>query len=141
MLDRLFVYGTLMRGYDHPMARLLSDNADYLGAATMPGRLYQVRHYPGLIAATAASDLVFGDVFRLHRPAELLVQLDDYEGCGDGRDQPAQYRREVARVTLAACGEGEPGELEAFVYIYNLDVTQLRHIASGRFADVVAASG
>ena len=31
--DRLFVYGTLMRGFDHPMARLLSANADFLGEA------------------------------------------------------------------------------------------------------------
>lgn len=130
MQDRLFVYGTLMRGYDHPMARLLSDNADYLGAATMPGRLYQVRHYPGLIEATAPSDRVAGDVFRLHRPAELLAQLDDYEGCGEGCEQPAPYRREIRRVTLAT------GDLEAYVYIYNLDVASLRHIPSGRFADV-----
>jgi len=25
--DRLFVYGTLMRGFDHPMAKLLSRSA------------------------------------------------------------------------------------------------------------------
>jgi hypothetical protein len=31
--DHLFVYGTLMRGFDHPMARLLSANADFLGQA------------------------------------------------------------------------------------------------------------
>jgi gamma-glutamylcyclotransferase (GGCT)/AIG2-like uncharacterized protein YtfP len=128
MLDRLFVYGTLMRGYDHPMARLLSDNADYLGAATMPGRLYQVAHYPGLIEAAAACDRVVGDVFRLHRPAELLAQLDDYEGCGEGCEQPAPYRREVTRVTLLA-----GGEVEAYVYIYNWDVEGLPHIVSGRF--------
>ena len=27
--DRLFVYGTLMHGFDHPMARMLSRNADF----------------------------------------------------------------------------------------------------------------
>ena len=27
--DRLFVYGTLMRGFDHPMAQLLSRSADF----------------------------------------------------------------------------------------------------------------
>jgi len=31
--DHLFVYGTLMRGFDHPMARLLSRSADFLGEA------------------------------------------------------------------------------------------------------------
>jgi hypothetical protein len=27
--DLLFVYGTLMRDFDHPMARMLSRNADF----------------------------------------------------------------------------------------------------------------
>ena len=34
--DLLFVYGTLMRGYAHPMARLLSANADFLGRSELP---------------------------------------------------------------------------------------------------------
>ena len=65
MTSNLFVYGTLMRGYEHPMARLLSANADYLGEATCRGRLYMVKHYPGLALSEAAvaSELaeVFGD--------------------------------------------------------------------------------
>jgi hypothetical protein len=27
--DRLFIYGTLTRGFDHPMTRMLSRNADF----------------------------------------------------------------------------------------------------------------
>ena len=38
--DRLFVYGTLMRGFDHPMAKLLSRSADFIGEARCRGRLY-----------------------------------------------------------------------------------------------------
>ena len=34
--DLLFVYGTLMRGFDNPMAQLLSRSADFLGEAQMP---------------------------------------------------------------------------------------------------------
>jgi hypothetical protein len=40
MQDRLFVYGTLMRAFDHPMARLLSRSADFIGEARCQGRLY-----------------------------------------------------------------------------------------------------
>ena len=40
--DHLFVYGTLMRGFDHPMARLLSRNAEFLGEARCRGRLYRM---------------------------------------------------------------------------------------------------
>jgi len=49
--DLLFVYGTLMRGCAHPMARLLSANADFIGEATCRGRLYLVKHYPGLVVS------------------------------------------------------------------------------------------
>lgn len=133
MLDRLFVYGTLMHGYDHPMAKLLSDSADYLGPASMPGRLYLIKHYPGLVEAEGPAERVFGDLFRLHRPRELIAQLDDYEDCGEGCAQPAPYRREILPVDLA--GEA----VEAYVYIYNFDVSRLPRIASGRFADAEVA--
>ena len=47
--DLLFVYGTLMRGFDHPMAKLLSRSAEFCGEARCQGRLYLVKHYPGLV--------------------------------------------------------------------------------------------
>ena len=55
--DLLFVYGTLMRRYDHPMARLLSANADFITEASCRGRLYQVKHYPGLVLSDAEPGL------------------------------------------------------------------------------------
>ena len=63
--DRLFVYGTLMRGFDHPMARLLSGSADFLGGASCQGRLYLVKHYPGLVLSEDPADTVFGELFAL----------------------------------------------------------------------------
>jgi gamma-glutamylcyclotransferase (GGCT)/AIG2-like uncharacterized protein YtfP len=65
IFDHLFVYGTLMRGFDHPMARLLSANADFLGQAQCRGRLYLVKHYPGLALSADAPDIAFGELFRL----------------------------------------------------------------------------
>ena len=59
--DRLFVYGTLMRGFDHPMAQLLSRSADFLGTATCRGRLYLIKHYPGLVLSDDPADVVFAD--------------------------------------------------------------------------------
>ncbi|HEY3029085.1 MAG TPA: gamma-glutamylcyclotransferase family protein, partial [Bradyrhizobium sp.] len=47
--DLLFVYGTLMRGFNQPMAQLLSRSADFIGEAQCRGRLYLVKHYPGLV--------------------------------------------------------------------------------------------
>uniref|UniRef100_UPI0038F6F948 gamma-glutamylcyclotransferase family protein n=1 Tax=Streptomyces galilaeus TaxID=33899 RepID=UPI0038F6F948 len=63
--DLLFVYGTLMRGFDHPMAKLLAGNAEFLGPAQCRGRLYLVKHYPGLVASDGPADIVHGELFRL----------------------------------------------------------------------------
>jgi len=128
--DRLFVYGTLMRGFDHPMARLLSANADFLGPARCRGRLYLVKHYPGLVLSDDADDVAFGELFRLRRPAELLREFDMYEACGEGFVAPTEYLRRMLEVTL-----DDGAVSEAWTYIYNWDTARLPRIASGRFME------
>jgi gamma-glutamylcyclotransferase (GGCT)/AIG2-like uncharacterized protein YtfP len=128
--DRLFVYGTLMRGFDHPMARMLSSNADFLGEARCQGRLYRVKHYPGLVLSDEASDVVIGEVYRLRARDEMLREFDMYEACGEGFAEPTQYVRQMLSVTLA------DGTLsEAWTYLYNWPVARLPRIASGRFLE------
>ena len=126
--DRLFVYGTLMRGYEHPMARLLSRSADFIGEATCRGRLYLVKHYPGLVESDAADDVVFGEVYRLRARDELLREFDMYEACGADFPEPTQYVRKMLPVAL---DDGTADE--AWTYIYNWPVAHLPRIASGRF--------
>jgi gamma-glutamylcyclotransferase (GGCT)/AIG2-like uncharacterized protein YtfP len=128
--DRLFVYGTLMRGFDHPMARLLSANADFIGEARCGGRLYLVKHYPGLVLSDSPEDIVFGELFRLRRPAELLREFDMYEACGEGFAEPTEYIRQMLPVTR----DGQTAE-HAWTYLYNWPVTRLPRIASGRFLE------
>jgi gamma-glutamylcyclotransferase (GGCT)/AIG2-like uncharacterized protein YtfP len=128
--DRLFVYGTLMRGFDHPMARLLSANADFLRDATCRGRLYLVKHYPGLVLSDDAADIVFGELYRLRERDAMLREFDMYEACGEGFAQPTEYRREMLQVTLE-----DGAASEAWTYVYNWPVTNLPRIASGRFLE------
>jgi gamma-glutamylcyclotransferase (GGCT)/AIG2-like uncharacterized protein YtfP len=130
--DRLFVYGTLMRGFDHPMAKLLAANADFLGEAGCRGRLYLVKHYPGLVRSDDPADIVHGELFRLRARDALLGEFDMYEACGEGFPPPTEYVREMLPVALA---DGSPGE--AWTYLYNWPVTDLPRIASGRFMDSV----
>jgi gamma-glutamylcyclotransferase (GGCT)/AIG2-like uncharacterized protein YtfP len=126
--DRLFVYGTLMRGYAHPMARLLSANADFLGEVSCRGRLYRVKHYPGLVLSDDAADVVFGELYRLRAVEDLLREFDMYEACGEGFAEPTQYVRRTLPVTLA---DGSVSEV--WTYIYNWPVTDLARIDTGRF--------
>ena len=132
--DHLFVYGTLMRGFDHPMARLLSRNAEFLGDARCRGRLYRMKHhrikyYPGLVLSDDLADIVFGELFRLREPGQLLPELDIYEACGEGFAEPTQYIRRMLPVTLNGNTE------EAWTYLYNWPVAHLPRIASGRFLE------
>jgi gamma-glutamylcyclotransferase (GGCT)/AIG2-like uncharacterized protein YtfP len=129
MQHHLFVYGTLMRGFDHPMAKLLSRSAEFIGEARCRGWLYLVKHYPGLVLSDDANDVVFGELVRLRTPEESLVTFDDYEGCGPGIASP-RYLRQVLPVTL------EEGTVsEAWTYVYNRPVDKLNQIASGRFLE------
>ncbi|MGJ4967344.1 MULTISPECIES: gamma-glutamylcyclotransferase family protein [unclassified Bradyrhizobium] len=126
--DLLFVYGTLMRGFDHPMARLLSANADFVAEASCRGRLYRIQHYPGLVPSDDAADLVHGELFRLHQPEPMLREFDMYEACGEGFAAPTEYLRRCLAVTLA-----DGAAREAWTYVYNWPVDEVARIASGRF--------
>ncbi|KYG97866.1 gamma-glutamylcyclotransferase family protein [Bradyrhizobium sp. DOA1] len=128
--DRLFVYGTLMRGFDHPMARLLASHADFLGEASCRGRLFLIKHYPGLLPSDVPSEIVHGELFHMRLADELLHELDMYEACGEGFPEPTEYLRRLIDVTRP------DGTIEkAWTYIYNWPVTDLPVIASGRFLE------
>jgi gamma-glutamylcyclotransferase (GGCT)/AIG2-like uncharacterized protein YtfP len=128
--DRLFVYGTLMRGFDHPMAQLLSRSSDFLGEARCRGRLYLIKHYPGLVLSDDPADIVFGELYRLRQPEALLREFDMYEACGEGFVEPTEY---IRRMLPVMSGEGDA--IEAWTYIYNWPVTGLPRIESGRFLE------
>ncbi|MGJ4910588.1 gamma-glutamylcyclotransferase family protein [Bradyrhizobium sp. HKCCYLS2033] len=126
--DLLFVYGTLMRGFDHPMARLLSANADFVAEASCRGRLYRIQHYPGLVLSDDAADLVHGELFRLRQPEPMLREFDMYEACGEGFAAPTEYLRRCLAVTLA-----DGSVSQAWTYLYNWPVDEAGRIVSGRF--------
>src|SRR5256885_16553792 len=100
--DRLFVYGTLMRGFDHPMAKLLSRSADFLGPARCRGRLYLIKHYPGLVLSADPADIVFGELYRLRDRDPLLGEFDMYEARGARFPELAEYLRRRLPVTHQA---------------------------------------
>ena len=128
--DLLFVYGTLMRGFDHPMAQLLSRSAEFLGEAECRGRLYLVKHYPGLLLSDDPNHIVFGEVYRLRDRDALLGEFDMYEACGEGFPEPTEYIRRMLPVTR----DGHAAD-QAWTYLYNWPVAHLPRIASGKFLE------
>ena len=130
MLDRVFVYGTLMSGFDHPMSKLLAAGADLLGPATVRGKLYLITHYPGLLHSDDAEDIVHGELYRLRDVDELMAALDDYESVGPSHEQPTLYLREVVPVTM-----DDGRVVDAWTYIYNRPVDEAKRIVSGKFLE------
>ena len=130
VLDRVFVYGTLMSGYDHPMSKRLAASAEFLGEGSCQGRIYRIEHYPGLLHSDDAADRVYGEVYRLRDVDEMMAALDDYEHVGPDHDPPGLYVRETVPVTL-----GDGRVVEAWTYIYNRPVDATARIVSGRFLE------
>ena len=128
MPDYLFVYGTLRRGANHPMHQLLMQNSRFIGMAHFQGKLYQVTHYPAVVASTHPDEQVLGEVYQLLQPEQMLPELDRYEECGADFPAPQEYRREMQQVVL------ENGDsLTAWVYLYNRSTVGLEQLLSGDF--------
>ena len=113
MNPHLFVYGTLLSTAGHPMGARLGREARLLGEASLPGQLYRLGRYPGLVEAGSGEDRVHGEVYVLNSPATSLKWLDGYEGIVPGSPQNEYVR--VERTVRQAAG----GELAAWVYLYN----------------------
>jgi gamma-glutamylcyclotransferase (GGCT)/AIG2-like uncharacterized protein YtfP len=74
------------------------------------------------------ADVVFGELYRLRAPDELLREFDMYEACGEGFAEPTEYVRQMLPVT----SQGRSVD-EAWTYLYNWPVARLSRIVSGRF--------
>ena len=125
----IFVYGTLRRELGLGLSQLLRSKGEFIGAATLQGRLYDVGHYPAAIPSEQSNDEVSGDVYRLAQPGPVLAILDEYEGCDPGATEPTQYRRILASVRLSSDGR----EIEAWFYAYNWPVDSLERIHGGDY--------
>jgi len=128
----LFVYGTLLtraRGaLGADMRARLRQASVSLGEATTAGRLVDLGTFPAMIEAAAPSDIVHGEVLRLHDPESVFVWLDPYEGITPGHRRHGEYERLTAAVKLAT-GEA----LTAWLYLYRADVSHAPAIPSGRW--------
>lgn len=130
MTECLFVYGTLMRSaaaaeLGAEMRARLAREAEWLGPATMAGRLYNLGRYPAMKPAQSPGDTLFGEVYRLACPRSAFRWLDPYEGLRPGAAAP-DYRRCIRQARLAT---GE--RVDAWVYLYQKPVFEVRRVESG----------
>jgi gamma-glutamylcyclotransferase (GGCT)/AIG2-like uncharacterized protein YtfP len=124
----VFTYGTLMRSSGHHMAKKLQGESRLVDYGSIPGKLYSLGDFPGLVLPSEPDDRVYGEVISLINPAMSLAWMDDYEGCGLSDPEPHAYERIIIPVTLQT-----GGQLHAWVYIYKLSVLSAELIPDGRF--------
>lgn len=112
MTDLLFVYGSLRSEFDNPHVRMLKEQAESMGHATVRGSIFLVGQYPGY--RREPEGIVHGELWRLRQPAQTLAALDEYEG--------SVYSRDMIYV-----------DMTAWIYIYQGEVLPHQRIASGDF--------
>jgi gamma-glutamylcyclotransferase (GGCT)/AIG2-like uncharacterized protein YtfP len=128
MNSHLFVYGTLLSTAGHPNGERLRAEARLIGPASIPGRLYRVGWYPGLVEAAPGDVRVQGEIYALADPALSLVWLDAYESIVPGEEATSEYIR-VERPVQLASGE----TIVTWVYLYQRDVAGLELMTDGRW--------
>lgn len=89
----LFVYGTLIRGFDNPFATRLRADATFVAEGTFPGQLYRVDWFPAAVYEVGRKSLVHGEIHEMAQPATLLAALDQYEEITEDESTSLYLRR------------------------------------------------
>jgi gamma-glutamylcyclotransferase (GGCT)/AIG2-like uncharacterized protein YtfP len=122
----LFVYGTLLQN-DNQFAMYLNRHCNFITPGRIKGLLYDIGEYPGLVINTNAQ-YVSGSIYQVNN-AEVLTEIDRYEGVGADEEQPNLYLRVSHPIETA------DGPINAWVYVYNLPVAGLPQIYSGDYIE------
>ena len=124
----LFCYGTLLRDTAPPTMAALCRRLPRLVAATVPGELFDLGSYPGLVMPSDGSDgdsSVRGEIVVVQSASDWL-RLDAYEGFDQGHPERSLFNRVR---TIATTDGGE--KVECWAYVYNRPLRQASRIDSG----------
>ncbi len=127
--DKLFVYGTLRRGFDpHEYLRSF---ARFVGRGRIAGRLYDLGEYPGAIPSELPGEEVEGELYELGDLGRQLKTLDDYEEFDPKHPEKSLFIRQQVDVSL------EGGErLKAWAYLLPRKPLDARRITSGDYLEL-----
>jgi len=123
----IFVYGTLMRSFSHPMHNALIKFAEFVSEAKVNGLLYEIDSYPGLIL-TKEDIFVYGELYKINDKERLFALLDHYEECSSEFPEPHEYKRVIAKVFL-----NNGNMINAWLYLYNHPIDLAKFIESGNY--------
>ena len=132
MTDKIFVYGTLMSGFDRRKRAGIDTRMRFVGRGWIQAALYDLGLFP---AAVPAPDCrVAGEVYEVVDDPSVLAKLDEIEGYRASEPDTSLYVRARTTVTL------ESGDVDAaWVYFYNAPLGQGQRIESGDYLDHLRA--
>jgi pyruvate carboxylase len=129
--DKLFVYGTLRRGF--PMhSELQKLNAPFAGKGRIAGALFDLGDYPGAVPSSSIGADIEGEVYELKSPARQLAVLDKIEEFDSSRPSKSLFVRRRATVRL-----DNGRRIRAWVYFLPKRPTRAQIIPSGDYAELV----
>ena len=114
-IRHVFVYGTLRAGGRNDIGRL-RPAPEYVGRAEVPGRLFSLGWYPGLLLGGSDAEPVVGEVYAID--AALEAVLDRIEAIVPGPDSE-YFKREIPVKVDGRC-------IECLVYEVNPAAVQGR---------------
>lgn len=115
MMEYLFVYGTLRKGYDLKLKNKVSEDLQYVGQGKIGATMFDIGRYPGAVRSSSGDEVV-GDVFLIRDPDRVLRILDKYEGV---RETAGEFVRKRTRVRLRS-----GRQVTAWIYWYNFDLSK-----------------
>jgi gamma-glutamylcyclotransferase (GGCT)/AIG2-like uncharacterized protein YtfP len=124
--ERVFVYGTLMGGFDRRRRAGIETRMAFVGRGWIPAALYDLGLFPAAIPARDSR--VWGEIYEIEDDPSVLAKLDEIEGFRPDEPESSLYIREEAAVTL------DSGAVDtAWVYFYNAPLGQAERIESGDY--------
>ncbi len=121
--QHIFVYGLLQSKFNNKAAQMLRKHATLIGAASIPGAVFDLGDYPVAIFDKKMKGIVPGELYYIHGDSKQLLKfLDEFEGIGLDEEHPLEYHREFVPAQYKG------GEKPALCYLYNRTIT---HILNG----------
>jgi gamma-glutamylcyclotransferase (GGCT)/AIG2-like uncharacterized protein YtfP len=124
--EHIFVYGTLLIS-SNQFAGYLQQQCTLVDRGKFKGKLYDIGEYPGVVINNNGDQYVYGSIYLMHNPEQVLAVIDEYEGISIHDPHPQEYARNLIDI------EGENGIVTCWVYIYNWPIVGKDQIWSGNY--------
>jgi gamma-glutamylcyclotransferase (GGCT)/AIG2-like uncharacterized protein YtfP len=126
--DKIFVYGTLMGGFDRRRLAGIDTRMSFVGRGWIAADLYDLGLFPA--AVPAPDGRVWGELYQVDDDPSVLAKLDEIEGYRSSEPDTSLYTRMQIAVTL------ENGSVDtAWVYFYNAPLGRGERISSGDYLE------